>query len=221
MRFQFDDFTLDLETRELTRAGKSLHIEPKAFRLLEFLVTSRPRALSKDELQDQLWPKTFVSERSLARLVGILRDCLGDPVETARFIRTVPRFGYAFCGEARQIASPSGHAGPSAVHFRLLWEGREIALAEGENLLGRDADVTVWIDFASVSRRHARIMVSNGRATIEDLGSHNGTFVRGKRLTVPTELQNGDKIKVGAATLVFRSYRGLGSTQTEASSERP
>jgi DNA-binding winged helix-turn-helix (wHTH) protein len=220
VRFQFDDFTLDLDTRELTRGDMPLHVEPKAFRLLELLVTSRPRALSKDELQDQLWPKTFVSERSLARLVGILRECLGDPVENARFIRTVPRFGYAFCGEARQVASPSGHSEASAFHCRLLWEGREIALGEGETILGRDADATVWIDFSSVSRRHARIMVVNGRATIEDLGSHNGTFVRGKKLAAATELENGDRIKIGAATLVFRSFRGLGSTKSEASSEK-
>ena len=99
MRFQFGDCTIDLDTRELSRAGGPVHVEPKAFQLLELLLASRPKALSKDELQDQLWPKTFVSERSLARLVEVLRDCLGDSAKESRYIRTVHGFGYAFSGE--------------------------------------------------------------------------------------------------------------------------
>src|SRR5215813_341726 len=100
MRFQFGDCALDVDTRELSRAGNPVHIEPKAFRLLELLLASRPKALSKDELQDQLWPKTFVSERSLARLVEVVRDCIGDSAKEPRYIRTVHGFGYAFSGDA-------------------------------------------------------------------------------------------------------------------------
>ena len=104
MRYRFGDCTLDLDTRELARGEKSVHVEPKAFKLLELLFAARPKALSKDELQDVLWPKTFVSERSLARLVEVLRDCLGDSAKQPRYIRTVHGFGYAFSAEAIEVA---------------------------------------------------------------------------------------------------------------------
>jgi DNA-binding winged helix-turn-helix (wHTH) protein len=76
-----------------------VHLEPKAFRLLELLLAARPKALSKRDLQDELWPKTYVSERSLARLVANLRIAIGDRATEPRFIRTVHGFGYAFCGD--------------------------------------------------------------------------------------------------------------------------
>ena len=63
--------------------------------------------------------------------------------------------------------------------------------------------------------RLARILVARDGATIEDLESRNGTYVGGKRIAAPTALSNGDRIKIGAASLVFRSFRGLGSTQSE------
>lgn len=219
MRVQFGDCTLDTDTRELSRGGTAVHVEPKAYRLLELLLASRPKALSKDELQDELWPKTFVSERSLARLVEVLRECLGDDAKEPRYIRTVHGFGYAFFAEVKPASGPSSRLAGSAVHCRIVWGDREIALGEGENILGRDPEAVVWVDLNSVSRRHARIVVAAGTATIEDLESHNGTYLRGERLTAPTKLENGDRIKIGAAHLVFRSFHGLGSTESEVSSE--
>ncbi|MFY9552392.1 MAG: FHA domain-containing protein, partial [Thermoanaerobaculia bacterium] len=211
--------TLDLDTRELSRGGKIVHVEPKAYRLLEILVAARPKALSKDALQDRLWPNTFVSERSLARLVEVLRGCLGDRARKPRFIRTVHGFGYAFCGEAAEIPGPARSVAGSEFHCRVAWGDREVALTEGENVLGRDPAAVVWIDLKSVSRLHARIVVADGAATIEDLGSRNGTYVDGNRVEAPAKLADGSRIKIGAAKLVFRCFRGLGSTQSEASSE--
>lgn len=221
MRLQFGDCTLDLDTRELVRAGQPVHVEPKAYRLLEILVGARPKALSKEELQDQLWPNTFVSERSLARLVEVLRGCLGDDARESKYIRTVHGFGYAFFADVVPIRSDArARSAISEFHCRVTWGDREVALVPGDNVLGRDPDSIVWIDLNSVSRRHARIIVADGSATIEDLGSHNGTYVQGDLIQSPRELSSGDRIKVGAATLVFRSFRGLGSTQSEVSEIR-
>ena len=216
MRLEFGDCTLDLDTRELARDGRPVHVEPKAFKLLELLFAARPRALSKDELQDRLWPKTFVSERSLARLVEVLRDCLGESAKEPRYIRTVHGFGYAFFAEAA-VAAPPRRLSGSRFHCRISWGDREAALSEGENILGREPTVAFFIDLNSVSRRHAKIAIAGGTATIEDLGSRNGTYVNGLRIEGPTKLANGDKIKIGSASLVFRSFRGLGTTQSEVS----
>ena len=93
----FGDFVLDLDTHELVRAGTPISISPKAFQLLGVLVKNHPSALSKTELQKHLWPGTFVVEKNLTNLVSEIRAALDDDPAHPRFIRTVQRFGYAFC----------------------------------------------------------------------------------------------------------------------------
>jgi DNA-binding winged helix-turn-helix (wHTH) protein len=215
-RICFGSCVVDRGTRELLRDGKPVPLEPKAFRLLELLLESRPNAVSKSDLQDALWPKTYVSERSLARLVTVLRERIGDDARNPKFLRTVHGFGYAFCGEVAPADRRSKNRS-SDFHCRLSWGDRDIALAEGENVLGRDPEVAVWIDLNSVSRRHARVVVDSGVAHLEDLGSRNGTLVNGERISSPTPLANGDRIKIGAASLVFRCSRRLGTTESEMS----
>lgn len=96
MHVSFGEFVLDLDSRELRRGAKLVRVSPKAFQLLEILVTNRPKALSKAELQDRLWPETFVVEKNLANLVSEIRQALGERSSASGFIRTVPRYGYAF-----------------------------------------------------------------------------------------------------------------------------
>ena len=95
-RWTFGNFLLDLDTHELMRAGTPVSLSPKAFQLLGILVENRPKALSKTELQDRLWPSTFVVEKNLTNLVSEIREALGDDPMHPRFIRTVHRFGYSF-----------------------------------------------------------------------------------------------------------------------------
>ena len=95
-RWTFGDFVLDLDTHELVRAGTPVSLSPKAFQLLGILVENHPKALSKTELQDRLWPSTFVVEKNLTNLVSEIREALGDDPVHPRFIRTVHRFGYSF-----------------------------------------------------------------------------------------------------------------------------
>ena len=96
MQVSFGEFVLDLDSRELRRGAEPVRMSPKAFQLLEILVTNRPKALSKADLQDRLWPDTFVVEKNLANLVSEIRQALGDSPSAPGFIRTVPRYGYAF-----------------------------------------------------------------------------------------------------------------------------
>ena len=218
MRLEFGDCTLDRDTREISRKGKPVHVEPKVYRLLELLLDARPKAVSKQELQDALWPGTYVSDLALSRLVSVLREVLGDSTKKAHLIRTVHRFGYAFCGDVSTAASSRSRRGDSGLHCRLVMGSRSIALAAGENVIGRDPAAEVWLDRASVSRRHARLVVGPRSAVLEDLGSRNGTCVGGKRIDSPTDLSSGDAIRIGGVTLVFHASRGLGTTESEISS---
>ncbi len=213
MPLRFGDFVFDGEARELTRQGRRVELSPKAFELLATLLDRRPRALARAELSDLLWPHTAVGYTSLAGIVSELRRALGDDTAEPRFLRTVRSYGYAFCGEARQEPPVRARA-VAAFPCALLWAGREIGLAEGENLIGRSEDCAIRIDSAKVSRHHARIVVQGGSATLEDLRSKNGTLLWGRRIEGGAQLAEGDQIAIGAALLVFRAGHGQGSTAT-------
>jgi hypothetical protein len=154
-------------------------------------------------------------EFSGSNLVAELREMLGDDAHEPRIIRTVPRFGYAFRAEA---APETG--GPAPYAFRLIWSDREIALREGENLIGRDENSVLWIDDPLVSRRHSRIVIDKSGATLEDLGSKNGTLLNGNRIRSPVKLADEDLITVGPASMIFRILHHTGSTATAKQEEK-
>ena len=212
MATRFDGWTFDSATRELRSGSRVVAVTPKAFDLLGTLLAQRPRAVSKIELQERLWPKTFVTESSLTKLVAELRSALGDDPRSPRFLRTVRGFGYAFCGPTRDSPGP-GLLRP-VVLCRLVWGEREIALAQGENLLGRCEGAVVWIDGPSVSRRHARILVEAEGVFLEDLGSKNGTFLRGERLAARSPIRDGDNFCLGSEWMQIRILHGAPSTKT-------
>jgi DNA-binding winged helix-turn-helix (wHTH) protein len=211
MRFLFADCALDTDARELRRSGAPVRLAPKAFELLAVLLEARPRALSKEELLARLWPDVVVAEGSLASTVAEARRALGQK-RGASVVRTVHGFGYAFAGEAREEdASPGGAA---SRRYVVVWAGGETALAEGANVVGRDAGLPVPIDDTTVSRRHARIEVRGDEVTIVDLGSKNGTFVAGRRAEAPIPLVDGSRVTVGAVLLTFRSLAPGVATRT-------
>lgn len=216
MRVRSEGWVVDTATRQIVRGGEAVHASPKAFDLLTTLLEERPRALSKSELLVRLWPQTFVTEASLASLVAEVRTLLGDAARKPRYIRTVHRFGYAFCGAVVTEEGSSPAAARAAGSARLVWGRREVTLLLGENVLGRTPEALVWIESAGVSRRHARIVLSETGAVLEDLGSKNGTYVNGTRLGEPHRLADGDEIRLGPARICFRVFAAPLSTETEA-----
>jgi len=210
---QFDDFVLDSGTRRLLRQGEEVHLSPKAFDLLSLLVGSRERAMSKAELHQALWPSTYVLETNLASLVAEIRRALGDTVDHPRYVRTVPRFGYWFIGDVPEREAPA-NAGATPVRYWLVWDTRQVALRDGENIVGRAPDATVWIEASGVSRHHARITLEGSQAILEDLGSKNGTYLHGQRVTEPIPLADSDEIRLGSVVLTFRIPLPASSTET-------
>jgi DNA-binding winged helix-turn-helix (wHTH) protein len=216
MRFRFEDCVLDLGTREVTRGERPVRLSPKSFDLLRLLVENRPNAVSKDQINQTIWADTFVADGNLANLVSELREALGDDAHEPRIIRTVPRFGYSFPATTEEL-TPAVTA-PGRSGFRVLWGEKEIALAEGENLIGRDENAAVRIDEVSVSRFHARIVIDGFAAKLEDLGSKNGTHLGGRRLAEAVALRDGDAIRLGSVLLTF--HRPAAGEPTETASIR-
>ena len=211
-RVGFGSFILDDGAKRLFDGAREIHLAPKAFALLSALVAARPSVLSKADLQQQLWPDTFVAEANLSNLVAEIRAALGDRARAPRFIRTAHGFGYAFCGEAAVLRSPATHQNQITCWLEL--GTKRFALAPGDNVVGRDPDVEIQLDSSTVSRRHARVVVRTDGATLEDAGSKNGTFLGEARVTSAVRLSDGDLIHVGSFVVAFRARGQAGTTQT-------
>jgi DNA-binding winged helix-turn-helix (wHTH) protein len=213
--YRFGRFVLEQDGRQLLLGRDEIHLSPKAFDLLTILIANRTRALPKTELQERLWPSTFVEETNLASLVAEIRRALRDTATRPTFIRTMYRFGYRFVGAVEEI-SATAHAAPAGGKLWLAFQNRRTLLLEGANVIGRAPDATIQCDAKGVSRHHARIVVSKGEATLEDLGSKNGTYLRRQRIT-SARLSEGDEIRLGTAVLTFRLDPLPGPTETVGS----
>ncbi|MDP1545833.1 MAG: FHA domain-containing protein [Anaerolineales bacterium] len=95
---------------------------------------------------------------------------------------------------------------------------QEFELVKSEIIIGRDDSADVTIPASAVSRRHARLTLENGNYALEDLGSSNGTFLNGKKLTERCSLKSGDLIRLGQiVNLVYHAP----STELEKTMVRP
>jgi len=140
---RFGDCVYDPEASELRRRGKAAGVTPRAFELLGLLLESRPRVLGKNDLRDRLWPDSFVSDTSLAKLVTELRQAIGDDAKDPRYIRTVHRRGYSFCGEA---VAADRYLGATASEELSPYPGlRSFTAAEAGLFFGREAEAeALW-----------------------------------------------------------------------------
>jgi hypothetical protein len=198
-------FVFDAERRQLV-GDVVVELPTKEFELLSLLVSNRPRAVSKDEIRDALWPRTVVTEASLTSLVKELRTKLRQTGRRGP-IRTVHGFGYAL---ADQRTAP-----PRASFPRLVRGTTEIAVLSSELVLGRETGLPGTIDDASISRRHAHLRWDGAAAVLTDLASKNGTFVNGVRASGPVSLVDGDQVVLGLVTFVYRAPAPSRSSATE------
>jgi len=211
----FGDCIFDGEARQLLRDGSPVDLSPKVFDALKNLIDARPRAVPQKELYDALWPDTTVEIASLYNVIHALRTALGDSSKT--IIRTVYDWGFAFAAE---VTVAERDRDPAAGCFELEIGRKSVPLAIGSHLIGRDFRSVIPITSPSISRRHARILVTENIATIEDLGSTNGTLVSGQHLETPVVLHNGDLIVFGdALSAIFHAVPSPASTAANAKKE--
>jgi DNA-binding winged helix-turn-helix (wHTH) protein len=224
MLIKFVTTTVDVDARSVSRNEGPVHLTPKAFDVLVLLALARPRAVPKAEILDRVWPGTFVTDASLARTVHEIRDAIGDA--DGSVIRTVHGHGYAFAADAteeqpqlRQPPAPPSVAPVGAPRAWFYLGAQPIPLHDGVLTVGRDPSAEVSLPFPETSWQHVRLTVTAVGVTIEDLGSKNGTLVRGQRLTVPIDLGDGDEVLIGTTRLVFvRAPAERSSTATAAGS---
>src|SRR5258705_1530482 len=110
MILSFDDCEIDLERRELSRAGIAVHVEPQVFDLLAYLAQNGDRVVSKDEIFASIWEGRIVSDSTLTSRINAARRAVGDTGKEQRLIRTVARKGLRFVGGVRTQPDGPGPA---------------------------------------------------------------------------------------------------------------
>ena len=160
-----------------------------------------------------------VSEKTaVSPAAGAEATILGTTIECP-VCRTENAPNEKYCGECGfLLSSTPGKAAPpvETEEFPRLVApsgGREYLLHEGENTVGREAS-DILLDDPAVSRRHARIVLENGKCTVEDFGSTNGTYAGGKQISAgaPSPLTDGMELKFGSVSLILRLPETLGQT---------
>ena len=101
--FEFGPFCLDTQERSLSRHGETIALTPKSFDILLALVENSGHTLTKDELIDRVWPDSFVEIGNLNRNISTLRSLLGDDTHQPKFIKTLPKRGYRFEADVREV----------------------------------------------------------------------------------------------------------------------
>jgi DNA-binding winged helix-turn-helix (wHTH) protein len=198
--FTVGDWLVEPSLNRLSRGRESVQIELKLMEVLVHLAERQGELVSKRDLMDAVWQVEVISDGTLTRAVALLRKALGDNARNPRFIETIPKRGYRFIAP---VGEP--HKAPSrGLRFRLETPEGEVPLSEGENLIGRDPQAAVRIDIGGVSRRHAKIVIDEADVILVDLGSKNGTYLRGRRVQKPTRLAHGDEIRIGLKVARFR-----------------
>jgi DNA-binding winged helix-turn-helix (wHTH) protein len=217
--YRFGPFQLDVTQRRLASGAGDVHLTPKAFDLLVLLVRESPRVLTKTEIHERIWPDTFVSDTTLVALVKELRRALNDRDRRAPLIRTAHSVGYALAVDVERVEIE--RPGTSYASHWLIADGRRMPLKDGINTIGRDPQSDVWLNFASVSRHHARIIVEDLAARVQDAGSKNGTRVGGVAADEPVSLQDSDVVSIGMVRVTYRTSSSGLSTETGLTATRP
>jgi Tol biopolymer transport system component/DNA-binding winged helix-turn-helix (wHTH) protein len=106
--FEFDDFRLEPDSRQLFRAGELIPLQGKAFEMLWVLVENRGRLLTKDELFNLVWPDQIVEESNLTVNMSAIRKALQERASNPRLITTVSGRGYRFSGNVRELEGING-----------------------------------------------------------------------------------------------------------------
>ena len=184
MQFQFGEFVLDIDRRELRCRAEPVAIEPQVFDLLVYLIRERERVVSKDDLIAAIWGGRIVSESTLASRINAARKALGDSGEAQGLIRTIPRKGFRFVGEVNGAEAatpePKPEAPPTPSHvqdvtFCRTEDGIRLAVAsvgQGEPLVKAanwlthveyDWESPVWSAFLHRLAERRRLIRYDGR----------------------------------------------------------
>jgi TolB-like protein len=110
LRYFFEEYAFDTDRRELHRGADVVSVAPQVFDLLDYLIRSRERVVSKDDLINAIWNGRVVSDAALTTRLNAARTAIGDSGEEQRLIKTLPRKGFRFVGPVLEAPGAAGAA---------------------------------------------------------------------------------------------------------------
>ena len=222
MIYRFDRFQADEGAFRLVADGSQVSLEPKALRVLLYLIQNRGRLVRKQELLDVVWAEAAVTESALTRSIGLLRKTLEDDSREPRFIETVPTAGYRFIAEVEVVAE--GQAGGGCCGWAATrgdsrdGRGAEGAAAPWVETDGRGLHCSACRDgWLLVSRRHAvRGIHSLAVLPLDNLSGDpsQAYFADGMTDELITQLARIPNLRVVSRTSVMAT-RGAGRSLPE------
>ena len=145
MIYVFLDYELNTSRYELCRAGIPLHIEPKTFDLLLYLIEHHDQVVTKEDLHAHLWPDQFVSDSALTYYISEARRAVGDSGRSQRVIKTIYGRGYSFVAPLETAAAPASAAPETLVDAEPLEAAIEPAVFQpNPPLQGRRQVTVLW-----------------------------------------------------------------------------
>ncbi len=196
--FQLGEWLVDPDLGRLTRGATTVHVELRVMDVLVYLAIHTSELVTRKELIDSVWGTEFISDNTLTHAIAELRSALEDDAKNPTYIETLHRRGYRLLARVGDPGSKeSGNTAERSI-MTVVDGDRRVRLGIGENIIGRLPWATVTIESLQVSRRHARIVVDDESAILEDLGSKNGTRLNGRPVNRPSTLSDGDKISLGS-----------------------
>src|SRR5215472_14122514 len=132
--YEFGPFRLNTTERLLLRDGEPVPLTPKAFEILLALVQNSGHLLHRDELMKEVWPDTVVEENNLTQNISALRKALGETGDRHQYIETVPRQGYRFVADVKELADENVLIVGTRTRSRIVIEEEEINSQDGAEI---------------------------------------------------------------------------------------
>jgi TolB-like protein/DNA-binding winged helix-turn-helix (wHTH) protein len=173
MNYVFGACALDTCLYTLQRAGQTIRMRPKVFRVCLYLLEHRDRVVSREELCAEVWSGQFISQTTIEGVIRAVRQAVGDSGQTQGIIQTLHGYGYRFVADvAEQPTTVAGRAIPPA---------SGVAMAQGATALGQPPDVTVSVTSAPAPEARPQPVrpgeLSRGTALEEEYGPDSGTGI--------------------------------------------
>src|SRR5215510_8244286 len=143
-QWRFAEFRLDPDNACLWRGTQPIVLTPKAFDVLQYLVTHPDRLVTKDTLLDAVWPETAVSEAVVRIAIGEVRRALGDTAQAPRFIATVHRRGYRFVAPVTVVDPPESAPVEEPLQRATPASSPQGALPLGPDISAYQEEVSTW-----------------------------------------------------------------------------
>lgn len=213
--FLLDEWLVEPDLSLLSRDGETVHLEIKIMEVLVYLARHGSGVVTRQQIVEGVWDGCFISDNTLTHAIAELRRALGDSARNPDYIETVHRRGYRLLKQVTDLEGGSPRSFGTPSRFRVLIDNRNVQLRQGENLIGRLPEAVLCVNSVQVSRRHARIVVGNLTAYLEDLGSKNGTLLNGNPVRGRVGLQDGDRIFLGEGVVTMQFIEAGDSAPTE------